>query len=184
MSKRAFLKEFIKENKTVGSLTPSSRFLAAKMLEKIDFSQLNVIIELGPGTGVFTRKIVEKLPENVLFLVFELNKEFCEKLTKEFHQKNVHIIHDSADQIESYLSKFGYDFADVIISSLPLANFDEDLRKNIILSSLKVLKSGGNFIQFQYSLQSKSFLKEHFSLVKIGFTALNIPPAFVYTCTK
>ena len=77
MSKRTFLKEFIKENKMVGSLTPSSRFLAAKMIDTIDFSTVNVIVELGPGTGVFTRKIVEKLPATTHLFVFELNGDFA-----------------------------------------------------------------------------------------------------------
>jgi phospholipid N-methyltransferase len=184
MSKRTFLKAFIKENKMVGSITPSSRFLASKMLDKIDFSKQKVIVELGPGTGVFTRKIIARLPDSALLLVFELNEVFCEKLKLEFDQKNVQIIHDSADQIEVYLRKYGYESADVIISSLPLANIDTSIRENIVQSSSKVLKLGGNFIQFQYSLQSKSLLKNNFNKVEIGFTALNIPPAFVYTCTK
>jgi phospholipid N-methyltransferase len=184
MSKRTFLREFIKENKMVGSLTPSSRFLAAKMIDNIDFSQVNVIVELGPGTGVFTRKIVEKLEKNAHLLVFELNDGFCEQLKQEFQQKNVHIIHDSAEQMQKYLNKLGFENADVILSSLPLANFSKDLRTSILNSANKVLCSDGKYIQFQYSLQAKKQLKEMFVDVKIKFTPLNIPPAFVYVCSK
>jgi phosphatidylethanolamine/phosphatidyl-N-methylethanolamine N-methyltransferase len=182
MSKRTFLREFIKENKMVGSLTPSSRFLAAKMIDNIDFSQAKIVVELGPGTGVFTRKIVEKLDANAHLLVFELNDGFCERLTQEFKQKNVHIIHDSADQIEQYLNQLGFDSADVILSSLPLANFSKELRTSILSTAKKVLIPTGKYIQFQYSLQAKNQLKELFNEVKIKFTPLNIPPAFVYVC--
>jgi phospholipid N-methyltransferase len=139
MSKRTFLREFIKENKMVGSLTPSSRFLAAKMLDTIDFSQVKVIVELGPGTGVFTRKIVEKLDKNAHLLVFELNDGFCEKLKQEFQQSNVHIIHDSADQIQNYLNELGFESAEVILSSLPLANFSKELRTSILSNAINVL---------------------------------------------
>ena len=184
MSKKSFLKEFIRENKTVGSLTPSSRFLASKMLENIDYSKIKVIVELGPGTGVFTRKIVNKLPEDVFFLVFELNEEFYLQLKNEFDQPNVVIIHDSADQILNYLKQYNFERADVIISSLPFANFDESLRSSILSKVYETLHADGKFIQFQYSLQSKKALKALFKEVKIGFTALNIPPAFVYTCIK
>jgi phosphatidylethanolamine/phosphatidyl-N-methylethanolamine N-methyltransferase len=184
MSKRSFLKEFIRENKTVGSLTPSSRFLASKMLENIDYSKSKVIVELGPGTGVFTRKIVKQLPENVFLLVFELNEEFYLQIKNEFNQPNVIIIHDSADQLFNYLKEYNFERADVVISSLPLANFDESLRSSILSKVYEILHEDGKFIQFQYSLQSKKALKCLFKEVKIGFTALNIPPAFVYTCTK
>ena len=184
MSKKSFLKEFIRENKTVGSLTPSSRFLASKMLESVDYNQIKVIVELGPGTGVFTKKIVKQLPENVFFLVFELNEEFYFQLKNEFNQPNVIIIHDSADQILKYLKAYNLESADIVISSLPLANFDESLRFSILSKVYETLHDEGKFIQFQYSLQSKKVLNTLFKEVKIGFTAFNIPPAFVYTCFK
>lgn len=184
MSKRAFLKEFIRENKTVGSLTPSSRYLASKMLDSIDYSKTKVIVELGPGTGVFTRRIAKKLPANVFLLVFELNEEFYLQLKNEFNQPNIIIIHDSADQILKHLKNNNFERADVVVSSLPLANFDEDLRSSILSKVYETLQEKGKFLQFQYSLQAKKELKNLFKEVNIGFTALNIPPAFIYTCLK
>jgi phospholipid N-methyltransferase len=184
MSKRSFLKEFIRENKTVGSLTPSSRFLASKMVDNIDYTSVNVIVELGPGTGVFTRRMAKHLPANVILLVFELNEEFFSQLTKEFNQANIVIIHDSADQILKYLKEYNFESADVVISSLPLANFDENLRSSILTNVYQSLHEKGKFIQFQYSLQAKKLLMSMYKEVKVGFTALNIPPAFVYSCVK
>ena len=184
MSKRTFLREFIRENKMVGSLTPSSRFLASKMMDTIDFSEVKVIVELGPGTGVFTRKIVEKLDKKAHLFVFELNEGFCDKLKQEFQQKNVHIIHDSAEQMQNYLTELGFKSAEVVLSSLPLANFSKELRTSILNSANNVLCSNGKYIQFQYSLQAKKQLKQMFEDVKIKFTPLNIPPAFVYICSK
>ena len=102
----------------IGSVRPSSRFLAEKMLKNIDFKNDKIIIELGPGTGVFTRKIVEKLPATAHLFVFELNEGFCTQLKAEFHKSNVHIIFDSADQIQRYLQEYGFEKTEVIISSL------------------------------------------------------------------
>ena len=50
-----FLGEFIKERKTVGAIAPSSKFLMKKMIAPIDFQKADVIVELGPGNGVFTK---------------------------------------------------------------------------------------------------------------------------------
>ncbi len=168
----------------VGSMTPSSRFLAAKMLNHIPIKEAKVVVELGPGTGVFTEKILEKLGENTQLIVVELNDDFFNTLQNKFQQPNLHLKHGSADQIGKYLKELGFEKADLIISSLPLANFPSELRKNVIETAKNCLDDKGKFVQFQYSLQSLRTLKRNFHSVKVDFTAFNFPPAFVYTCSK
>jgi len=168
----------------VGSMIPSSRFLAAKMLNHISIEEAKVVVELGPGTGVFTEKILEKMGENTQLIVVELNDDFYNTLQNKFHHPNLHLKHGSADQIGIYLKEYGFEKADLIISSLPLANFPSDLRKNVIETAKNCLDDKGKFVQFQYSLQSLKTLKRNFHLVKVEFTAFNFPPAFVYTCSK
>lgn len=168
----------------VGSMTPSSRFLAAKMLNHISIEEAKVVVELGPGTGVFTEKILEKMGENTQLIVVELNDDFYNTLQNKFHHPNLHLKHGSADQIGIYLKELGFEKADLIISSLPLANFPSDLRKNVIETAKNCLDDKGKFVQFQYSLQSLRSLKRNFHSVKVEFTAFNFPPAFVYTCSK
>ena len=165
-------------------MIPSSRFLAAKMLNHISIEEAKVVVELGPGTGVFTEKILEKMGENTQLIVVELNDDFYNTLQNKFHHPNLHLKHGSADQIGIYLKEYGFEKADLIISSLPLANFPSDLRKNVIETAKNCLDDKGKFVQFQYSLQSLKTLKRNFHLVKVEFTAFNFPPAFVYTCSK
>lgn len=168
----------------VGAMAPSSRFLAQKMLQNVEFKEANVIVELGPGTGVFTDEIISKMSSNATLLVFELNTTFFDALSKRITHPNVHIIHDSAEKIEDYLTKYHLEKADVIISSLPLAVFSEELRSNVLDASHRSLRDLGKYIQFQYSLQAKKLLKSIYPQVNIAFTPLNFPPAFVYTCLK
>ena len=168
----------------VGSMTPSSRFLAAKMLNHIPIKEAKVVVELGPGTGVFTEKILENLGENTQLIVVELNDDFFNTLKNKLHHPNLHLRHGSADKIGIYLKELGFEKADLIISSLPLANFPSELRKNVIETAKNCLDDKGKFVQFQYSLQSLKTLKRNFHSVKVDFTAFNFPPAFVYTCSK
>jgi phospholipid N-methyltransferase len=182
--KKTFLKQFLKEKKMVGSIRPSSRFLTKKMLENIDFNYAKVIVELGPGTGVFTKKIIEKMAEDAILLVFELNDNFFNLLKSSINDKRVILIHDSAEKIDEYLKINNLHEADTVISSLPLANFPVELRDSIVSKSHQVLSNSGKFIQFQYSIQSKKILKLTYSSVSISFTPLNFPPAFIYTCVK
>jgi phospholipid N-methyltransferase len=183
--KKYFLKEFFKEKKTVGAVSPSSKTLGRSMLKNIDFSSVSAIAEYGPGNGVFTRMILEHISPDTKLLVFELHDTFYKKLEKEFADNdNVIMINDSAENISHYLKENNLEELDVIVSSLPLANFDKEVKSNILNSSHKVLNSNGMYVQFQYSLNSKKQLKKLFSSVSIDFTAKNIPPAFVYTCYK
>ena len=182
--KKNFIGEFLRNKKMVGSMTPSSRFLAKKMLSDIDFTTAKVIIELGPGTGVFTDRLLELMHPDATLLIFELNEIFYSNLKHRITDKRVHLIHDSAEKLSDYLNELHFTKADVILSSLPLANFPTTLRESILDISQRVLSDKGKFVQFQYSLQSKNVIRSKFSKVKIDFTPLNFPPAFIYTCQR
>lgn len=182
--KKNFRKQFWKDKKTVGSMTPSSRFLTQKMLENIDFKTSRIFVELGPGTGVFTTEIISRMNKDAVLLIFEINDSFYNDLSDRLRDERVHLIHDSAEKIDDYLQKYELQKADIIISSLPLAVFPIELRKNILAAAENALKPTGKYIQFQYSLQAKSILKSLYKFVNISFTPFNFPPAFVYTCIK
>lgn len=165
-------------------MSPSSRFLAKKMLDPIDFGKAKIIVELGPGTGVFTRRMLELMSADAVLLVFELNDNFMNMLKKEFKDPRVHLIHDSAENIGEYVREMGFSTVDAVVSSLPLANFPDDLRNRILRESHTIMDDHSIYVQFQYSLMSKNAIKELFPKVDISFTAVNFPPAFVYTCRK
>ena len=184
MKKRLFLKQFFKQKKMVGAVAPSSRFLAHKMLNHLPLSTAKVIVELGPGNGVFTKKIIKEMGENTQLIVIELNDLFYNELSSTIQDPRVHIFHDSANKIGDFIKQIGQDKADIIISSLPLANFPEDLKTDLLDSIHNSLDEKGTFVQFQYSLQSKKAIKKRFVKTKITYTPFNIPPAFVYSCMK
>lgn len=187
MSKKRdhFLKEFFKEHKKIGAVRPSSKSLTKKMLENVDFDLSNTIVEFGPGTGVITRQIVLKMNPKATLYVFELHVPFFDSLKKEFEGlDNVKIINDSAVNVRKYLEEDHKEHADVIISSLPLTNFEQKLTMRILKSAEIALKHEGLYIQFQYTLNARKLLNKIFSSISIQFTAINLPPAFVYTCKK
>jgi phospholipid N-methyltransferase len=181
---KSFFLRFLREKKMIGAISPSSSFLTNKMLENIDFDSAKVFIEIGPGTGVFTKKIVSRMHAESVFLVFELNNEFHQELQTNIVDKRVVLINDSAEKLQDYLDQFNIPNVDVIISSLPLSNFYQRFTLKILRIFKSCLNESGKFIQFQYSLKQKRELNHVFSNVNVSFTLLNIPPAFIYTCNK
>jgi phospholipid N-methyltransferase len=184
MSRRSFLREFFKANRMVGSVLPSSRFLSTKMLAPINFSKTKVLVELGPGTGVFTKALIKAMPKDCQLLVIELNDAFYKNLQKQISSPQVKLIHGSATDINLYLREMGHEKADYIISSLPLSNFPKELRSTILNCCKASLQPEGRFIQFQYSRGLKKMYGDYFSKVQIDYTVLNLPPAFIYTCSN
>ncbi len=179
-----FFKQFIKERKQTGAVAPSSRYLMRHMLKPVDFKKAKVIVELGPGNGVFTKGILKKMAPDAKLFSFELNTSFYEFIQNEIQDDRLILINDSAEKIETYLQQHNVQQADYVISSLPLAVIPPRVKVTILKAAKKILPPKGKYIQFQYSLNAKGLLEKNFKHVKINFTAINIPPAFVYECSN
>ena len=176
-----FLNKFFTAPQTIGSITPSSSFLAKKMLEALPWDELDVIVELGAGTGVFTDYIACRKKPSCRVLVIEQDAQMREAL----RQKHPDFFYGSrAESTHWFLEKYNLPAADCIVSGLPFANFSETLRSDILVSIEQSLQTDGQFIAFQYSLQMKTLLKQHFAHVRISFELFNFPPAFIYRCQR
>lgn len=166
----------------VGSVAPSSRFLQRKMVSPVDFERAKCIVELGPGEGCITREIIRRMGPETHLLTFEMHEGFVRDFLN-FDNPRVHVINDSAEFIGKYLRKYNLEKADYIISSLPLTNFPVELKERILDEAIEHLNPDGLYMQYQYTTSAFKLLKKKFKKVKLGFTPINIPPAFVYTCS-
>lgn len=182
--KLSFFREFLKERRVVGAISPSSKFLAKRMIASVDFANARILVEFGPGTGIFTKEILKKMHKDAVLLVFETQKSFCDRIEKEIEDKRMILINDSAEKIGEYLNKNGFESAEYIISSLPFTVIPSQIKNAILNQSVKFLAHGGHFLQFQYTLNAHKLLKSKFKSVKLDFTPMNIPPAFIYRCSN
>jgi len=183
MSGFSFIKQYITKPRTTGAVLPSSKYLATKMVQGIDFSQAEYIVEYGPGTGVFTDKILEARRPDTIVLLIENNPEFYKLLKEKYpNEENLHIINDSAEKIETYLQRWNIPHADYIISGLPFASLPQEVSTRILTQTKKHIKEGGKFITFQYTLLKKDFIGQFFNEIDIKRERRNIPPAYVLTC--
>ncbi|MBM3232608.1 methyltransferase domain-containing protein [Candidatus Pacearchaeota archaeon] len=177
-----FFMQFIKNKREIGAIAPSSNFLARKITGCVDFDRAKLIVELGAGTGIITRHLAESLRPESNLIVVEPNDEFHRDLIK-LKRRNIKIIKGYAEDLSKHIEDKGFCKADYIVSGLPLAAWSEVQRKDVMESIMRGLSDKGGFVQFQYSLQSYRKFKELFSDVQIKFTLMNLPPAFVYSCS-
>ncbi len=186
-----FLKQCIVAPRTTGAIAPSSKALGRCVAEAAELDRASVVVEFGPGTGVLTEVILERLPEGAVFFAIEINEEFVKILHKRF--PNLQVFHDTAANTRIYLNQLGLDGCDCVLSGLPWSLFEEPLQDQLLDAILDVLRPGGRFVTFTYAISpftsgGKRFrrkLSERFARVKkTRVVWRNFPPAFAYCAAK
>lgn len=179
--KLLFLYKFVCSPGQIGSVTPSSRYLANKMVTSVPWDQVSSIAELGAGTGAITKHIQTVRHVHTKVLLFEKDPYLQQALERQYPQ---FACYSDGRDLSFAMRQESIVQLDAIISGLPFFNFPQAIRDQLMNQIVASLKTGGLFIAFQYSLQMKSQLIEHFDIEAVHWVPLNLPPAFVYVCRK
>lgn len=173
-----FFRESIKNLKTVGTFTRSSKFLCRGLIKHINFDKAKVIVELGAGDGVITKHILNSMSGDCKLLIFEVNDNFTTQLNA-IKDDRLIVVQDSAERLEHYLNENNLDIIDYVISAIPFVIIPDDIANKIIETCKKFMIHGGLFVQVHYTLIARKLYENVFGNVDINFVPLNIPPAFV-----
>ncbi|RJL20823.1 class I SAM-dependent methyltransferase [Bailinhaonella thermotolerans] len=182
-----FLRQFVRAPAVTGAFAPSSRRLATAVNAPVPESGDPVIVELGPGTGPFTRDIQRRLGGRGHHLAVELNPALAVPLARRF--PDVDVVVDDAARLPGILAERGLPAADAVISGLPWAAFSGSLQRDILAAVTAAMAPGGAFTTFAYiharalppARRFRRLLQESFEEVVLSRTVWrNLPPAFVY----
>ncbi|GES42818.1 SAM-dependent methyltransferase [Rhizobium dioscoreae] len=179
-----FFRSWVSDPLRVAAVAPSGERLARLMTQEIEPFD-GPILELGPGTGVFTRALLARgVPESALTLV-EFGEEFAVRLRERFPAARV--VHMDAAQ----LGRCGlFDDAPfgAVISGLPLLSMPPSKVVAIVGGAFETMKPGGAFYQFTYGprcpVQKPILESLGLTAKRIGGTVRNIPPAGVYRISR
>ncbi|NDK19273.1 methyltransferase [Candidatus Gracilibacteria bacterium] len=177
-----FLKSVFNNYRTVGAISPSSRFLYKKMISPMDLTHDIHIVEFGAGDGTFTDALLQKITQGSRISIFEIDPSFIKKLQSKYKNENRIVVYPlGAEESIRFFDKGSIDY---ILSSLPFGLMKTLVVFKILESAKHILKENGKYIQFQYFLQNKKEIHHIFPKVRYKFTFLNLPPAFIYICKK
>ncbi|KML03279.1 hypothetical protein VL06_15785 [Rossellomorea marisflavi] len=180
MSALQFVKEYVKQPRTVGAVMPSSKALARQMVEAIAFDRVENIAEFGPGTGVFTEEILRRKRDGTVLMLIEENREFCDLLHDRYGERDdVVVIHGSAEAVREHMQTCGIRQLDAVVSGLPFASLPNDVSHAILRVTNQVLAAGGMFVTFQYSMMKKALFRQYFPCIEWQRVWWNVPPAYV-----
>lgn len=143
-----------------------------------------MVVELGPGDGVITRYILERLRPDAQLLIFEINEIFVEKIRATFNDSRLTVIHDTAENMGQHFKTKNIAKVDYIVSGIPFVMLPDSLARRITIECRYWLRASGKFIQFHYSPLMIHFYRRVFGNVSVELVPLNIPPAIIVSCEK
>ena len=178
-----FAKNFLQHPRMLGSLIPSSRFLIDRLLSKVDWKRARTIVEYGPGVGTITAHILARMSPDARLVVIEMNDDFVRYLGRAFPDPRLHVVHGSAENVQTELDRLELDGADYIITGIPYTTMPAELREKIMRESREALNAGGAALVYQFTRTVLPYLKSYFRQVDLEFEPRNLPPAIFFYCT-
>lgn len=178
-----FISEFIQSPSSVGSICPSSRFLAGALIGMIPAGE-GLIVDLGAGSGIVSEALVSSgiAPHRIMPL--EISNGFGEAFTRRC--PDVPLVVGDACALESIISaRYGSRRVCAIISSLPMRVLHARVQKKVMAQIRQVLATrGGIYVQYTYAWWRKYplstyGLRPHAACIVMR----NIPPARVEAYT-
>ena len=173
------------------------------MLKGLDFSTIETVVEYGPGTGVFTRAVMEAMqgtarPRPGRIIAIERNPRMAAALPAQLPSADsdrgtLTVVEADALSVHDVLDREGVEHVDLIVSGLGWPSIPPQPRRAILEHTEDVLRPGSQFRTFGYHIglcmpgawDFRSTCRELFERMDISPVVwLNLPPAFVYTCTK
>lgn len=179
-----FFRAWLSAPLQVASVTPSGRALSSLMTSEIS-ADTGTVIELGPGTGVFTEALLNRgVAESDLVLV-EYGMEFAAKLSLRFPAART--IQMDAAHLRK-ITVLPSASVGAVLSGLPLLSMPMRKVIAILEGAFSHLRQEGALYQFTYGprcpiprpLLDRLGLKATF----VGRTFANIPPAAVYRISR
>ncbi|MGC4013510.1 MAG: methyltransferase domain-containing protein [Luteolibacter sp.] len=168
----------------ISAIAPSGEALSRLITREISAAH-GAVLELGPGTGVFTRGLLARgVRESDLTLV-EFDPEFARLLQQRFPQARV--LRMDATRLSRH-ELFPTTGAGAVVSGLPLLSFPPRQVMRILLGAFCHLRAEGGFYQFTYGprcpVPTQMLERLGLEAVRIGGTVRNLPPATVYRITR
>ena len=149
-----FVREAVRDIRHTGSVWPSSPALAKAMTRGLgEIRGPRRVLEVGPGTGPFTERILKNLRDGDHFDIVELNPVFCRELERRLvapHRKRkprtMVALHQAPIQEAPLEGPY-----DLIVCGLPFNNFPPTLVRSIFRRMMALLRDGGELAYFEYA---------------------------------
>lgn len=179
-----FLRAWRENPKSIGAIWPSSNRLAAAMTRDIT-PRSGPCLELGAGTGAFTRALLARGLTPAQLTLVEMDPRFARQLRRDF--ADAYVYQGDAAKLAG-VPLFADRLAGVAICGLPLLNMPVKQQIGILRGTFAQLRPGGAMVLFTYGPRCPVPQRV---LDRLGLRArrcetviANVPPAHVWKLTR
>lgn len=178
-----FFKGWQRDKKGVGAVIPTSIYTARRMASVINPDSGLPVLELGPGTGVITKAILERGIKPRQLVSVEYSQHFHEGLVRRFPDVDMRL--GDAFKLDTVLAERAQEQFDCVISAIPLLSFPMERRVALIEDLLTRVPVGRPVIQITYGpLSPVVKMPGRYEVSHYDFVVRNIPPAQLWTYRK
>ncbi|RJQ88443.1 class I SAM-dependent methyltransferase [Amycolatopsis panacis] len=179
----SIIKAFLRHPVRTGAIAASSPRLATAITGGLGVESAGNVVELGPGTGVFTEVLLRMVTPDASFTALEINSRLVRDLRARF--PTLHLAEDSAEHIASYAMAP----IDVVVSGLPWTAMPAPRQGKILNEVCEALSLQGCLTTFAYAHAAWTpparrfarLLRSRFAVVeRTRVVWQNMPPAYVY----
>lgn len=178
-----FVRAWLDNPLRMSAVAPSSAPLAELITRAIGPGDAPVL-ELGPGTGVFTRALLARGVREPDLRLVEADANLAHLLRRRFPQATV--LHTDATSLRKHRpdseARVG-----AVVSGLPLLSMSPRTILLILAGAFAWLRDGGSLYQFTYGftcpVPRRVLDRLDLRAKRIGSVIANVPPASVYRLT-
>ncbi len=179
-----FARSWVADPRRVAAIAPSSEALARLITREILPSR-GPVLELGAGTGVFTRALLARGVREDDLTLLEFGGDFFRTLSVRFPRARV--LQMDAARLGRH-DLYAPQGLGAVVSGLPLLSMPPRKVMAILSGAFDYLHPAGGFYQFTYfpgcPVPRRVLDRLGLKATRVGATARNLPPAVVYRITR
>lgn len=175
----------------VGAIAPSSQALARRMSAHVPTSGTPTVVELGAGTGVFTRELRSRVPSAGRVIAVERDAGLAAHV--EATCPGADVVHGDAARLRELLACRDVSTVDAVVCGLPWSLLPEADQRAVLGEVAGVLAEEASFTTFAYAHATaiagarrfRAVLGETFAQVRAEPVVWrNVPPALTYVARE
>lgn len=180
----AFLQDFLRRPRQVGSLVPSSRFLERRIVRAARLAEARTVVELGPGTGGTSRALLAGMRADARLLVIEINPRFAELIRRSVRDRRLVVHQGDASDLAAILRQHALPPPEAVVSGIPFSTMPRALGQRVLRAVREAMAPGGRFVAYQVRDRVEALGRTVFGAPRVQVELLNVPPMRVYCWTK
>jgi phosphatidylethanolamine/phosphatidyl-N-methylethanolamine N-methyltransferase len=176
-----FFRRWLANPLQMGSVIPSSAALCQRIVRHASRAADEAVLELGAGTGVISRALVEGGVPPERLIVVEVVPEMAEHLRDML--PGVQVLEGDARMLPSLLPHHWHGRIGSVVCGIPLVLLPLAEQRRF-LAAIETVAPGRGFLHYSYCVTSPLPWRKHaLSARREAWTPLNFPPASVWRYT-